>query len=405
MVIRRKSSPDHPVVQDRVTDIAPRVATTITVTVMIGFALVAVTYVQAAHPPLWATATALVLIGVLFFLQFTHSFPGRVPRLAGRRKQTLLLQAILTFGPFFIFGQAWLGMPGFLGASCLLILPPALGWSCVVGVLAATEVEYFVSARSVGEAAYLAVATALTTLTVYGMSQLAEIVREVHTSRSELARMAVVQERLRFARDLHDLLGYSLSTVILKCELAHRLSGRQPERTQGELADILQITRQALSDVRVVAGGYRELSLGAELASVESILATIDIDAQISVEHGELPVAAETVLATVLREAVSNMLRHSKAQQCLISVTEEAGSVRLRISNDGVDEQHAPSRTLLADTGPAGSGLGNLSYRVGSVGGELSTERRADGWFEITATIPLARGPSRAAEHSFEAIA
>jgi two-component system sensor histidine kinase DesK len=362
---------------------------------MIGFALVAVTYVQAAHTSLWMSGAALALLLALFGLQFTHSFPHRLPRLAAHRKLTLALQAIITFLPFAVFGQAWLGMPGFLCASCLLILPPALGWACVGAVVACTETVYLITAHNPGQAAYLAVGTVLTALTVYGMSQLAELVREVHHSRADLARMAVDQERLRFARDLHDLLGYSLSTIILKCELAHRLIPQQPERSQHELAEILQTARQALGDVRAIASSYRELSLSAEVASAQSILATVGIPAVVTVQQGAISGPNETVLAIVLREAITNILRHSKAQQCTIEAARDGDAIRMRIANDGLDQHPAKEQQ-----GPAGSGLDNLRHRVAALGGRLTAGHRTDGWFELTAVVPLAgqhtaAGPAR----------
>jgi two-component system, NarL family, sensor histidine kinase DesK len=350
------------------------------------------TYVQAAHPPVWMTACAIALIAVLFGLQFAHSFPNKLPRLARHRKKTLALQAIITFAPFAVFGQAWLGMPGFLGASCLLTLPPGLGWACVAGVVAATDAEYLSGPHNLGQIGYLTVATLLTTLTVFGMSKLAELVREVHVSRADMARLAVDAERLRFARDLHDLLGYSLSAIILKCELAHRLVLAQPDRAQRELTEILQAARDALSDVRIVASSYREFSLDSELASAKSILATIGVDTMVTIAHGCVPASAETVMATVLREAVTNILRHSKAQKCVIESAREGNAIKLRIANDGLDEQldgGAPT-VIERRTGPVGSGLSNLAYRVDSLGGKLAARQCADGWFELTATIPIA---------------
>jgi two-component system, NarL family, sensor histidine kinase DesK len=363
---------------------------------MIGFALVALTYVGAANPPLWMGACAIALIAVLFWLQFAHSFPNKLPRLARYRKQTLTLQAIITFAPFAVFGHAWLGMPGFLGASCLLTLPPGAAWASVAAVVAATDAEYLLGPHTLSEAGYLTVATMLTTLTVFGMSKLAELVREVHTSRADMARMAVDAERLRFARDLHDLLGYSLSAIILKCELAHRLVPAQPERAQQELTEILQAARDALGDVRIVASSYRELSLDSELVSARSILATIGIDACVKVAHDEVRGETETVMATVLREAVTNILRHSKAQNCVIESVREGDSVQLRIANDGLDEPLAGGLALIADrrAGPIGNGLSNLAYRVESLGGKLAACQGGDGWFELTATIPISNRPA-----------
>ncbi|CAM5724203.1 hypothetical protein SALBM311S_00537 [Streptomyces alboniger] len=154
--------------------------------------------------------------------------------------------------------------------------------------------------------------------------------------------MAVAGERLRFARDLHDLLGFGLSAITLKSELTFRLVATRPERAREELVGILQISRQALADVRSVARGYREMSLDAEAASADDVLTAAEIEARIDLDCGPVSDRAGTVLATVIREGVTNVLRHSKAQHCVIEAGPASGPggplVRLVVANDGADE-------------------------------------------------------------------
>ena len=196
--------------------------------------------------------------------------------------------------------------------------------------------------------------------------------------------MAVTRERLRFARDLHDLLGYSLSSITLKTELTYRLVPKQPQRAKEELSGILEISRQALADVREVARAYRDMSLEAEAVSAKGMLAAAEIDTELRLEYGTLDPATDTVLATTLREGVTNMLRHSKAQRCVISVTQADAAVRLELGNDGV-VAHSGG---LVDA--SGSGLGNLRTRLVEIGGSLDARISEDLWFWLVAQAPRA---------------
>ncbi|MGV9856504.1 sensor histidine kinase, partial [Streptomyces sp. NPDC003442] len=294
--------------------LAPRLAVVITVLVLVGYFAVAVTYVvdgnrSGRSVDAAMLGLALLPMTMLLCLQMLHSFPGLAPRLSGARRWTLTLQTVLTFAPFAIFKHAWLGMPGFLAGSSLLVLVPALAWPAFAAILLCTDVLLFQVGFGWGQVAYTTVSTALTGLVVFGLSRLSGLVAEVSRSRAELARLAVAQERLRFSRDVHDLLGYSLSTITLKCELVHRLVPRQNSRAQQELSEILQTSRQALADVRAVASGYRKMSLSAEAATARSMLAAAGISATAEIDCGPLPDLVDTVLASVLREGLTNVLR------------------------------------------------------------------------------------------------
>jgi two-component system, NarL family, sensor histidine kinase DesK len=385
-------------------DLAPRLAVVITAVVLLGYFSVAVTYVVDAHPSAKALNTALRMLtllpvlGVLLALQLAHSFPGLAPWLRGTRRWTLGLQALLTFLPFAIFKNAWLGMPGFLAGSALLVLPRAAAWLAFGAIMASTNVLLFRVGFGWGEVAYTTVSTALTGLVVFGLSRLTGLVAEVSRSRAELARLAVAQERLRFSRDLHDLLGYSLSTITLKCELVHRLVPQQNSRAQRELAEILQTSRQALADVRAVASGYRKMSLAAEARTAQSMLAAVGISTTTRIDCGELPERVDTVLASVLREGLTNVLRHSRADHCTIDACRSERVVRLTLANDGVGRTSTILHADRADSADGGSGIGNLNVRVEKLGGRLRAGVRDDGWFELRveleASAPLAANGS-----------
>ncbi len=385
--IRPLHGSDHP-------DLAPRVAVVITTVVICGFFLVAVTYVLRAQHSAWTLVGCAAGLAGLLALQLTHSFPTLARPLARYRKWTLLTQAVLTYLPFTVFKAAWLGMPGFLAASTLLVLPGALAWTLFGAIAASVEVLQFAVGFGVGDLVYNGVSTVLTGFVVYGLSRLSDLIREVQAARGELARLAVTQERLRFARDLHDLLGYSLSTITLKCELTYRLVPRQPQRAQQELTEVLHTARQALSDVRSVATGYRSMSLRSEATAAESMLAAVGIEVDNVLECGPLPEAVDTVLATVLREGVTNMLRHSKAQRCRIEACRDRGTVRMSLVNDGVG---GAIGTLGAAQGSGGSGIGNLTERVRALGGRLTAGTLTDHRFRLHVEVPLDGAESAAA--------
>jgi len=216
---------------------------------------------------------------------------------------------------------------------------------------------------------------------VFGLARLSQVIRYVHARRGELAQLAVIKERMRFARDLHDLLGYSLSAITLKAELTRRLMASNLGRARDELAELLDIARQALADVRIVSSGYRNISLAKEATSVTSLLAEAGISTRIQISSGMLEEKVDTVLATVLREAVTNILRHSSARNVLIEAGISAEGVRLLVANDGVP------RSARAD--PDG-GLENLTARMQAIGGQLTASIRDDGWFTVLAEAPLA---------------
>jgi signal transduction histidine kinase len=215
----------------------------------------------------------------------------------------------------------------------------------------------------------------VTGLVMYGLLRQAQIVRELHADRQRQARAAVVEERLRAARDLHDLLGHSLAAILLKCELARRLPA---ERARTELADVLAMTERGEADLRAAAGGQVRMVLATEAESARSVVAAAGIEAKVRLAHGALTPMAETVLSAGLREAVTNVLRHSSAALCEISTESTADGTLLRVRNDGV-------------SGPAGrpgsSGIGNLTTRLAALSGTL-TATAADGWFTLEAWLP-----------------
>jgi two-component system sensor histidine kinase DesK len=202
-------------------------------------------------------------------------------------------------------------------------------------------------------------------------------------AQEELADRAVDEERLRFARDLHDLLGHDLSVITLKAQLARRLMDRDPQTARRELADVEAVSRTALREVREAVSGYRQPALASELAGARTALDAAGIAC--TVEHAEvaLPPSREAVLAWGVREATTNVIRHSGAQRCAIKIAVGLDEALLEVTDDG-------------GAGPAvdgsdGTGLLGLEERAVAAGGRVVAGPRPGGGFGLELRIPLGR--------------
>jgi two-component system, NarL family, sensor histidine kinase DesK len=232
---------------------------------------------------------------------------------------------------------------------------------------------------------FLTVESAALGLLVYGLTRFAWLAVRLENLRGELARKAVAGERLRMARDTHDLLGLGLSAIAMKADLIGKLIGRDDARAGDEIAELARICATARADVRLVAGEARELPLHAELAAARDVLASAGIDVRAHIGANPPPEAA-SVLVPVLREAVTNILKHSSASYCTLELTTgSAGQLRFQVSNDGSNEAGSAP---LAEAGRTGSGLGNLAARLEAAGGQLAA-RREGGTFSLAVELPL----------------
>ena len=202
--------------------------------------------------------------------------------------------------------------------------------------------------------------------------------QELLRKQEEVEHMATIAERERISRDLHDLLGHSLSLIALKAELARKLVHRDADACASEVADIERSARQALAEVRAAVSGYRESGLAHALASARASLAAADVAFDERVERFPLAPAAENVVALALREAVTNVVRHAGAKRCSVSLALEHGVAVLRIADDGRARSSADLKH--------GNGLMGMRERVASVGGRLAL--RAQSGLELELRIP-----------------
>ncbi len=203
-------------------------------------------------------------------------------------------------------------------------------------------------------------------LDMIGVARMGNAIRELSTARRELARLKVEEERLRMARDLHDLLGHTLSLITLKSELARDLVREEPERCVQEILEIERVARKSLREVREAVAGYRQPRLSSELQGARQLLSAAGIEYQIEPLKETLPSATDAVLAWTVREGVTNVIGHSRARHCTITLKEERGRIWAEVLNDG--------RTLeLVESIPERSGLGlaGLRERVTALGGHM----------------------------------
>ncbi len=257
------------------------------------------------------------------------------------------------------------------------LVPPAV----VIGVL--SGVASFLGGSpvpaAIAQAVSLAIAVVAVALAFRVTVWILDVVREMARSRGVQLQLAVAEERLRFARDLHDVMGRDLSTIAVKSQLAGALVRRGQPGATDELDDISRIAEGSLREVRELVRGYRTADLGGELAGARSVLRAAGVACTVSGEDDgpALPQQLQTALAWVVREAVTNVLRHSRATQCTITVTVGAQEVELSVVNDGVDA-----------TGSAwGSGLTGLAERLATVDGRLRAGADGDR-FVLSASLP-----------------
>ncbi|MGI9092650.1 MAG: sensor histidine kinase [Mycobacteriales bacterium] len=363
--------------------------------------------------PVWELCTAaatLVLFVVLYLLLLLGAgFHTLRPRRYARRIDVgvaiLIVMAIVT--PL-AFGGSFAGL--MIYASCAFAAVNAPRVSAVaVGVLAAMSLMVLLVVHAgVGTIFVLTLLTVLGPLSTIGLSRMRELICELAATREENARLAVSEERLRFARDLHDLLGHSLSLVVLKAELAGRLVQRNAARATSEIADIESVARQALVEVREAVSGYRR-SLEEELDGARRALEAAAIKVELPSPGPPLPAPVESLLAWAIREATTNILRHSHASHVVINLRSRGDSVELVVDDDGVGlstVDGGPASTSTVDDPAAGHGLCGLAERMAAAGGDATGGPRPAGGFRVSVTVPFdapsyaaaPRPPVRAAE-------
>ncbi|SNX62288.1 two-component system sensor histidine kinase DesK [Streptomyces sp. TLI_55] len=204
-------------------------------------------------------------------------------------------------------------------------------------------------------------------------------VYELDEARETRARLAVAEERLRFGRDLHDVMGRNLAVISLKSELAVQLARRGRPEAEEQMIEVQRIAQESQREVREVVRGYREADLGVELGGAQGVLAAAGIECTVSGEAAGLPLDVQSALGWVVREATTNVLRHGDAKRCTVAVRRTEDGVVLTVENDGA----------AGPSGPGGSGLAGLRERLAAVDGTLEAGTVREGVFRLVAQVPM----------------
>jgi two-component system sensor histidine kinase DesK len=340
---------------------------------------------KTANP--WIGGIGLFVFNSLYVSVVFQAFDKR-RREARYTLLALIAMGLLTCGLAITYGGSWLMFFPLLGLATGAVVrgrrlgQVGLGLSALAGTIGGLKEGW--------DALNIAYGTFLSTMVTAAILSLAEAVRELRAAREELAHRAVEQERLRFSRDLHDLLGHTLSVIVVKSEAARRLAHRDLDAALTQVSDIESVGRQALTEIREAVTGYREGSLTTELDRARSALVAAGIEPVVRQSGPPLAAQTEALLGWVVREAVTNAVRHSGAARCEISVDGTPERVRLRVHDNGRGAAAEPP-----EPGIGGTGLRGLAERLGAAGGSLEAGPAARG-YTVTAQLPVLSGSPEA---------
>ncbi|QYC43627.1 Sensor histidine kinase DesK [Nonomuraea coxensis DSM 45129] len=339
---------------------------------LIGFYVLYLQW-QAGMPPALAMGAAVLLaVFVVICLR-----PFRAAVRGGPRPTALLAVSGALALLLAVVAVVW-ALPSWLGTlapfvrrrTIVLLSAGSITTLTLIGVLSGA-----------GFADILALVTAMTFMTVISVGAtlanlaLWRLAQEAHEGEEALARLAVSEERLRFARDLNDLLGQSLTDVAARAGHAEERLRADPEAAAAEMFEVRDLARRSLREVRTVVQNYRAVDLDEVLASVRAVLEAAGVRCAVRADTAGLTPESRTLLATVVREGTTNVLKHSRAERCEISIEDGV----LEMSNDGVSGpvgRHAPN------------GLAGLAERVRAAGGSLEAAPTPEGRYLLRAAVP-----------------
>lgn len=264
----------------------------------------------------------------------------------------------------------------YLTAAAVMVLPTRQSFTLVGAFLGGLlALNLLVPAGHTGAA--LSYGVVVSGLAVWGVQQMIARNVELSAAQQEIARLAVTEERARTARDLHDILGHSLTVITVKAELAGRLIRLDPARAEREVNDLERLSREALADVRRTVSGHRSVTLTSELVSARAALDAAGIEADLPTAVDEVPGEWRELFGWVVREGTTNIVRHSGAEHCVVT----AGRNLVEIADDGRGPTSQPADTK------AGSGLAGLRERVERAGGVLTVGRSSLGGFLLRVSV------------------
>jgi two-component system sensor histidine kinase DesK len=322
----------------------------------------------------WATVSLAAFVAAfvataLSPASFHERSPSTFPLLA--------LTVALAVGSSFVFGGGWLSLPVYTTVLFSMLLSPrqaGIGIGAMLAVVVSAGLLHHADGTSIGILGLQVVTLGVLFIGVRNTRVLAQQLRE---AQGEVARLAASDERLRIARDLHDLLGHSLSLIVLKSELAGRLAEDSP-KVLHEIQDIESVARKALTEVREAVTGYRQRDLSEELDNARSVLRAAGVEPLVRVSGTPLPGLLDGLFGWAVREGVTNVVRHARASCCEIDVTYDGEHAILEIMDNGRGEE--PFQL--------GSGLQGLTERVREAGGTVEIGPGAKTGFLVRVQVP-----------------
>ncbi len=341
-----------------------------------------------------AAGAGLVLLSAIHLLYWSRPWPAPQRRAVAAAAAMVLTNLVLLHVLDLSQPLVWLYPALVVGAG---LRPPAaavgVGLMALVAVLpaemAGTRQVHALGpgllAVTLGPGHAIVLAVALAGLGMTAVRQLIAVNADLHATKAELAELAVAAERERFARELHDVLGRTLALIAVKAELAGRLSASSDPAAKAELGDVQQLAREAIREVRDAVAGGRTPSVAAELAAAPAVLRTAGIAASIDEAPIAIDPAHEAMVAWALREAVTNVVKHSGARTCRISLQAADGVTALEVVDDG--------RGVVGEG--AGTGLNGLARRVHALGGTFEAGPSQAGGFRLRVRLG-ATAPPRA---------
>jgi two-component system, NarL family, sensor histidine kinase DesK len=323
------------------------------------------------HAGVWPwviTIAGMVVFLPLYFLSYWAGTRGRLWIAAGMTLLGVLSAPVNTGASvYFVYAAAVVGLKGDIRYSIRGV--------CLILLIIATE------SLLLRLPPYFWVIAAIFTIMIgainTNMAQRQRDQKRLLQAQDEVERMAKIAERERIARDLHDVLGHTLSVIVLKSELAAKLAEADPARAAQEIRDVERISREALAEVRSTVRGYQTRGWSAEVAQAEAALRAAGVNVHGTAASVVVPPSHEGVLALILREGVTNVIRHAQASTCELSLCLVDGVCRLEIADDGCGSR-----------GPEGTGLAGIRSRVEALGGEFRREVAAGTRLIVTLPVP-----------------
>lgn len=334
--------------------------------------------VDGRATPGWLAVATLAVFATLYFTALWIIY-GRPELVWQRWLPTAGITAIAT-ATSIGYGRNWDALFVFVAATAVTAAPrkwavPAL--LAVLAIAAGALLEHHAGTDATGSLLFSILLSGLITLMLLRMR---DLIVELHRTREELALSAVAQERLRFSRDLHDLLGHTLSLIVVKAEVVRRMVPRDPAAAVREAGEIQDVGRRALVEVREAVTGYREGGLATELEGARTALAAAGIEATVREAGMPLPPEADTLVGWAVREGVTNVVRHSQASRCEIDIRRTDGRAVVEVRDDGIGTE---------STATDGNGLRGLAERLSVAGGQVDAAARVGGGFRLTVTVPI----------------